>query len=323
MNEQYGSKWIEVKGEHLSITLCTRGASVYDLVYEGQRLLLTPKSKQEFQNSSCYYGKTLGRVGGRLPIHYTYGSQKLNLPEIEKGICLHGGGKKSFSFKEWIPDVKVEKNCILVSFSLASNDGEAGFPGEVKAWVTYRIEEGSFTIFYSALSSKDTPLSLTTHMYWNIENGENSIDKEVLSIQSHQMCSAYKTHLLKDLKPVKGFLDFNKPTPLEKRLDIIERFKPFKMMNRTYVLLDKAPQIQLENGKFRLSISTDYTACNVYVDSSQSDNLFLGFKDSKMKRRGIAIEPQNLLIDPSSLILKRNTKYNKFITFALRKKEVS
>jgi aldose 1-epimerase len=56
-----------------------------------------------------------------------------------------------------------------VCFSLASADGDEGYPGHLLARVSYRLEPpSSLTIEFEASSDQPTPVNLTQHSYFNL-----------------------------------------------------------------------------------------------------------------------------------------------------------
>lgn len=55
-----------------------------------------------------------------------------------------------------------------VQFSRISPDGEEGYPGELKVWVTYTLDGGELMVNYRAQASQTTPVNLTNHSYFNL-----------------------------------------------------------------------------------------------------------------------------------------------------------
>lgn len=55
-----------------------------------------------------------------------------------------------------------------VRFFRLSPDGEEGYPGDLKVWVTYTLSGRELAINYQAQTSKTTPISLTNHAYFNL-----------------------------------------------------------------------------------------------------------------------------------------------------------
>lgn len=56
-----------------------------------------------------------------------------------------------------------------VELSYTSDDGEEGYPGEVKATVTYTLVANQLQISYHATTTKKTVVNLTNHVYFNLD----------------------------------------------------------------------------------------------------------------------------------------------------------
>ena len=56
------SKFVVIKNEHLEVTLCSLGASIYRIIYDGKDMVLTPKDKNDFYKTNIYYGKTINGI---------------------------------------------------------------------------------------------------------------------------------------------------------------------------------------------------------------------------------------------------------------------
>uniref|UniRef100_A0ACB8G9P4 Uncharacterized protein n=1 Tax=Sphaerodactylus townsendi TaxID=933632 RepID=A0ACB8G9P4_9SAUR len=98
---------------------------------------------------------------------------------------VHGGNEENIFNKlvnknilqvVWAPEVLPDG----VRFFRVSPDGEEGYPGELKVWVTYTLNNEELTINYKAESSKTTPISLTNHAYFNLagQGSPNIYDHE-------------------------------------------------------------------------------------------------------------------------------------------------
>jgi aldose 1-epimerase len=56
-----------------------------------------------------------------------------------------------------------------LALEYTSADMEEGYPGNLRARVTYTLTAGdSLTVEYSATTDKPTPVNLTQHTYWNL-----------------------------------------------------------------------------------------------------------------------------------------------------------
>lgn len=92
----------------------------------------------------------------------------------------------------WSPQVVPNGVC----FFRLSPDGEEGYPGELKVWVTYTLHGSELAINYRAQSSKTTPVNLTNHAYFNLAGQvgtgspnpmEGHLEKRGKEVQAPQM----------------------------------------------------------------------------------------------------------------------------------------
>ncbi|XP_011530842.1 galactose mutarotase isoform X1 [Homo sapiens] len=124
-----------------------------------------------------YFGAVIGRVANRI----AKGTFKVDGKEYHLAInkepnSLHGG-VRGFDKVLWTPRVLSNG----VQFSRISPDGEEGYPGELKVWVTYTLDGGELIVNYRAQASQATPVNLTNHSYFNLagQASPNINDHEV------------------------------------------------------------------------------------------------------------------------------------------------
>lgn len=55
-----------------------------------------------------------------------------------------------------------------VKLSHFSPDGDEGYPGNLSASVTYRLEKNTLSVLYHAQTDRTTPINLTNHSYFNL-----------------------------------------------------------------------------------------------------------------------------------------------------------
>jgi aldose 1-epimerase len=94
--------------------------------------------------------------------------QDLPASAQRQGNSLHGGGK-GFDKQVW-QVVSVKSGPVAsVVLSHVSPDGDAGYPGTVKATVTYSLDEaGNLTIAFEATTDKPTIINMTNHAIFNL-----------------------------------------------------------------------------------------------------------------------------------------------------------
>lgn len=308
-------------GLDLEAKFSTIGAGLIGLTYKGTPVILQPKSLEVFNESNHYYGKTLGRVAGRIPSHFSIGRHEYDVISNEpNGVNCHSSGIESLSFKKWNVYIANKPQGNFVIFTYISKDGESGFPGDVEFKVTYFLpaNKNEIQVFQKARSSQDTPISMSFHPYFNL-GGEKDINNYTLQINASKY-GVFKdgTLLIKEIGDIPSYLDFRKPSKIKGKMDKIVKTIPFPGTIDHFFLFDdknvEQPQIILSNGKTKLEVLTDYEGTNIYVDCSKSDEEFVN-GDNLLDRRAIAIEPQNNRIPFSSIILKAGQKYSHFMTY--------
>ena len=179
---------------HTRITLCNVGASIYDIKTVDanknlESILYTTYKENDFPFDNSYFGKTIGRTGGRIS------NSKFKLNGVDYVINsndpngLHGG-IDGLSFKEFHYDEIDTDEYGQVTFSYLSKDMESGYPGNLLLNVEYRLYKNvnKLTINYNGMCDKDTLLNLSNHSYFNLSgNAKRNILDQELFIDSTKM----------------------------------------------------------------------------------------------------------------------------------------
>ncbi|MBR3810013.1 MAG: galactose mutarotase [Clostridia bacterium] len=115
---------------------------------------------------SDYQGVVVGQYANRIKGgKFSIDGTEYTLTKNDNGItCLHGGGE--YSSAVWEGTKTSDK---ALTFTHFSKDGADGFPGNVKASVTYELTDNDELILtYNAVSDKKTVINLTNHAYFNL-----------------------------------------------------------------------------------------------------------------------------------------------------------
>ena len=136
----------------------------------------------EYETQGFSMSTLIGRFGNRINGgRFTLDGKEYQLPLNEGKAPRHSnlhGGPDGWDTKVW----SARELADGVEFSLVSPDGDMGFPGTVKAKVTYRVLPGNvWTIDYEATTDKPTVINLTHHSYWNLagEASGNVLNQEL------------------------------------------------------------------------------------------------------------------------------------------------
>ncbi len=128
-----------------------------------------------------YLGAITGRVAGRIRgAKFTAGGREYMLQANDRGHCLHGG-LQALDRKFW--EVKeLEQGLEL---SLFSPDGENGFPGNVHFTARYLISGlRQLTVEFHAAADRETPVNLTSHLYFDLTAEPGCGGRQLLKIDS-------------------------------------------------------------------------------------------------------------------------------------------
>ena len=160
---EYGQYTISC-GE-LSVSIITLGATVTHLRRGDEELLLGYDSPEGFLQGSSYINAIVGRYanrirGGRCVIN----GNAIQLTCNEGSNQLHGG-PDAFDRMVWETEICGEN---AVTFRYVSPDGENGFPGTLRAAVTYTLTESTLRLDFYGVSDADTLFAPTSHMYFRL-----------------------------------------------------------------------------------------------------------------------------------------------------------
>ncbi len=320
-NHTVDSRLLTIRNDcGLSGVFSAYGAGVKSLMIHDVPFVLDPLDESDYFTSARFYGKTLGRVAGRIPCEYKIGSNTYHLPENEPGLCLHGGGEDGFAFKTF--SVSIDSNdpdYTSVIFSGLSKDGDCGFPGNLRVTVTYSMchSRNELIIRHEAVTDEYTIVSLSNHMYFLLPGSKN-VNEHSLQINSSLVSQSDEGSLMiKRYVDLPESLSFKESIHLKERLDSLPKGKTIDHAFIFDSYDPKIPQVVLENDKLRLECYTDYPAANIYVQNGDKGENFANGKRLKT-RRGIAIEPQ--LTPLSDITLRPGVKYSHYIKYCIKEK---
>ncbi|MDZ4993918.1 galactose-1-epimerase [Clostridium perfringens] len=209
---------IILKNDKISVELLNQGATIKKIFVEDkdgnkENIVLTYKDDDSYIENPSSLGASIGRVAGRIGNStFELNGVKYNLDKNNNGNTLHGG-YKGFSKKIWDYELNEEKDKSSVTFHCFSEDGEGGFPGNLKVSITYSLNNrNELAIEYKALSDKDTLVNLTNHSYFNLSgNNKRNVLEQKLYINSEKICQ-----LDENLIPTGNFINVEN-TPFDFR----------------------------------------------------------------------------------------------------------
>lgn len=162
-----------------------------------------------------YLGGIVGRYANRIAhARFALDGRVHALVANEGPHCLHGGAI-GFDRVVWEAASRGETAVELRHRSVA---GDQGFPGTLDARVVYRLEADALHVEMRATSDAPTVVSLTSHAYWNLEDGGAT------TVRTHRLAIAAQRYTPVDasnvptgeIAPVAGTrFDFRSPRAID------------------------------------------------------------------------------------------------------------
>ena len=133
-----------------------------------------------------YFGATVGRYANRIANgRFTLDGKSYQLPQNNGPNSLHGG-VRGFDKRVWKAQPVETPTGPGLRLSYLSAAGEEGYPGEVSAQVTYRLNnDDSLAIDFEATATAPTHVNLANHAYFNLTGDpQRTILDHVLTINA-------------------------------------------------------------------------------------------------------------------------------------------
>ena len=265
---------------------------------------------EDYQKNSQhpYFGAIIGRFGNRIAKgRFTLDGKEYQLAINNGPNHLHGG-LTGFDKVFW--ETKQEENKIHLSY--LSRDGEEGYPGNLKVYVTYELTDANeLKIDYLAETDQATPLNLTQHTYWNLsgETGSPILDHEIM-INADEI-----TEVDNDLTPTGKLLkvsgtemDLTKPKKVRSGFD-----HNFVLRGKTGELRQAATLYHPKSGRF-MEVLTTEPGIQFYTGNFLEGKLKGKNDYAYVKNDGLCLETQHFPDSPNhpnfpTTILRPGNKY--------------
>jgi len=134
-----------------------------------------------------FMGAAIGRYANRIKnASFKIDDKEFVVAKNWQDDQLHGGFD-GFDKKAW-DFVSFDAKCNILHFRYVSVDGEEGFPGNLEVNICFELNDDNDLIYeYSASSDQPTPVNLTHHSYFNLNNGKGTINDHQVKINSDKI----------------------------------------------------------------------------------------------------------------------------------------
>ena len=179
-------------------------------------------SLEEYLQVHSYLGAVVGRYANRIAGgRFELDDEQYRLVQNHGKHHIHGGSV-GFDKILWEAVDFADRDGAGVSLEYFSHDLEEGYPGNLKIWVTYTLdEENQVQIDYKAISDKATHINLTNHSYFNLSGAKEKIyDHELMIASSRFVVSDQDLIPTGEIRSLEGSpLDFRKPKRIRDDID--------------------------------------------------------------------------------------------------------
>lgn len=163
----------------LVLSLLSLGATWQEFLVpsgEGQKNLIIgfDKPSDYLKNGLCA-GQSIGRVAGRIDGgSFSIGLEDYQVPQNEKGNCLHGG-PQGFHKQIWDYEITSSSREVSVTFRYTAKEEVDGFPGDLDISITYTLKQDNqiYISFIGENASKPTLFNPTNHVYFNLTHDQD------------------------------------------------------------------------------------------------------------------------------------------------------
>ena len=163
-----------LRNDALQLELLSFGARVTSLIAPDRDgnlsdIVLGYAALEQYAEDKAFLGCTVGRYANRIAGgRFSLEGETFQISTNDGANTLHGGADGLWH-RNWEARVLPDG----VEFSVASPDGDQGFPGALTVTARYRLAGNQVRMEYEATTDRITVLNLTNHAYFNLA-GEGS-----------------------------------------------------------------------------------------------------------------------------------------------------
>ena len=236
------------------------------------------------------FGAIIGRVTNRIAHgKFTLNGRAYPLATNNGPHHLHGG-ITGFAKVIWDAEV-IDQTALQLTYR--SPDGEEGYPGNLTATVLYSLtDENELTIQIKAETDQATPVNLTSHSYFNLTAGTDTILNHQLYLNAAAYIAVDETVIPTGAMPAvtNTAMDFTQPQPIGRGIVQTGGYDHTFVLNRPGAGLQLAARAADPVSGRQLEVYTTQPGLHFYT-ANHLDGLLLGKQNQHYRQyQGFTLE---------------------------------
>ena len=249
----------------MAVKVLNYGATLEKVLLDGENMILSLNSPEDYSKERNFLGGTVGRIAGRVRAgQWKHGNEIHQLPLNDGDNHIHGGIGTDMHVWDFRPSCDSEH--ARVDLTLFDPDGNNDYPGNLKLHARYELDnENNLHYLLEAVSDKLTIFNLVNHTYFNL--GERAEDLNL------QMTADYYLPVDEAGLPDRGMaevagtaFDFRKTKRIGDALNSDDsQIKLRNGLDHPFILNGNNPAALLSSNKHRLIVKTNAPALVLYA----------------------------------------------------------
>lgn len=279
-----------VNDQGMIVKVLNYGATLEKVIMpDGQNMIMSLKTPQDYSKERNFLGGTVGRICGRVRLgQWHHGFHIWQLPQNDGQNHIHGGvgtDMQVWSFKPYADEDKAR-----VDLTLFDPDGHNGYPGNLKLHASYELDNQN-KLYYElrAVSDQLTIFNPANHTYFTLGSRAQDL--------SMRISADYYLPVGADGLPNKGMasvaqtaFDFRHLKPINDALTSDdEQIKLRNGLDHPFILNGERPNAVLKSDQHRMVMTTNAPAIVTYTGNHFNHS---GIADNIGQYDGITLEAQ-------------------------------
>ena len=272
---------------HMQVKLTDLGATIVSIIVQDKNenmvdVALGYDTPEGYYGNGCYFGAVIGRSGNRIDKgRFSLNGKEYQLDINDNENNLHSG-RNGFEFRKWDVSAQTDNS---ITFAIADEDLEQGYPGNFRAAITYTLtDEDTLRLHYTGECDQDTIANMTNHVYFNLSGHDSgSIEGQELMLAARHYTPVIDNQAIPtgECAPVEGTVfDFTTAKPIGRDIGAdVDQLQFVKGYDHNFVLREKkgaiikAAEAYSPKTGICMEVFTDLPCVQFYAGNCMTPNM--------------------------------------------------